>query len=263
MSPLVIVGGLHGVGKGVIWIPHYPAAAPTWVAACLVAPKKDSLLCTEHGSHCTFEGRGGGAATIPRYPEPPCCSTADMEPAQDEDDLYDLLHDEIAASRSRPRPGGAEDDEEQRQDTKVRPAPPPPHPLRASPRPQRAARWWRAAAEAGVGGEDGAVRRAAAAGRRSAVAGEPRRRPHCCCCAGEPGPPAPGQEADAHEGDARRQHLVALQDGGRRDRAEGRAEQGAERPVRPPGPLAPPERAQPRPRRFRAVTGSAQHAGRS
>ena len=43
-----------------------------------------------------------------------------MEPAQDEDDLYDLLHDEIAASRSRPRPGGAEDDEEQRQDTKVR-----------------------------------------------------------------------------------------------------------------------------------------------
>ena len=47
MSPLVIEGGLHGVGKGVIWIPHYPAAAPTWVAACPVAPKKDSLLCKE------------------------------------------------------------------------------------------------------------------------------------------------------------------------------------------------------------------------
>ena len=46
-------------------------------------------------------------------------------PAQDEDDLYDLLHDEIAASRSRPRPGGAEDDEGQRQDTKVRATPPP------------------------------------------------------------------------------------------------------------------------------------------
>ena len=51
MSPLVIEGGLHGVGKGVIWIPHYPAAAPTWVAACLVAPKKDSLLCKEVKSH--------------------------------------------------------------------------------------------------------------------------------------------------------------------------------------------------------------------
>ena len=50
-----------------------------------------------------------------------------MEPAQDEDDLYDLLHDEIAASRSRPRPGGAEDDEEQRQDTKVRATHPHPH----------------------------------------------------------------------------------------------------------------------------------------
>ena len=47
LSPLVIEGGLHGVGKGVIWIPHYPAAAPTWVAACPVAPKKDSLLCKE------------------------------------------------------------------------------------------------------------------------------------------------------------------------------------------------------------------------
>ena len=168
-----------------------------------------------------------------------------MEPAQDEDDLYDLLHDEIAASRSRPRPGGAEDDEEQRQDTKVRATHPHPHHprLRATPA-QRAARWWRAAAEAGAGGEDGAVRRAAAAGRRPAVAGEPRRPPHGPAAAPcEPGPPAPGQEADAHEGDARRQHLVALQDGGRRDRAERRAEQGAERPVRPPGPLAPPRRS--------------------
>ena len=45
--PLVIGGGLPGVGIGVIWIPHYPAAAPTRVAACPVAPKKDSLLCKE------------------------------------------------------------------------------------------------------------------------------------------------------------------------------------------------------------------------
>ena len=47
MLPCVIEGGLHGVGIGVIWIPHYPAAAPTRVAACPVAPKKDSLLCKE------------------------------------------------------------------------------------------------------------------------------------------------------------------------------------------------------------------------
>ena len=45
--PLVIGGGLPGVGIGVIWIPHYPAVAPTRVAACPVAPKKDSLLCKE------------------------------------------------------------------------------------------------------------------------------------------------------------------------------------------------------------------------
>ena len=45
--PFVIKGGLHGVGIGVIWIPHYPAAAPTRVTACPVAPKKDSLLCKE------------------------------------------------------------------------------------------------------------------------------------------------------------------------------------------------------------------------
>ena len=45
--PFVIKGGLHGVGIGVIWIPHYPAAAPTRVTACLVAPKKDSLLRKE------------------------------------------------------------------------------------------------------------------------------------------------------------------------------------------------------------------------
>ena len=47
MLPIVIGGGLPGVGIGVIWIPHYPAVAPTRVAACPVAPKKDSLLCKE------------------------------------------------------------------------------------------------------------------------------------------------------------------------------------------------------------------------
>ena len=52
MVPFVIEGGLHGVGIGVIWIPHYPAAAPTWVTACPVAPKKDSLLCKE--VRCVF-----------------------------------------------------------------------------------------------------------------------------------------------------------------------------------------------------------------
>ena len=45
--PFVTGGGLPGVGIGVIWIPHYPAVAPTRVAACPVAPKKDSLLCKE------------------------------------------------------------------------------------------------------------------------------------------------------------------------------------------------------------------------
>jgi len=66
--------------------------------------------------------RDGALPRLPPHRAPPA---ADMEPAQDEDDLYDLLHDEIAASRSRPRPGGAEDDEGQRQDTKVRATPPP------------------------------------------------------------------------------------------------------------------------------------------
>ena len=47
LLPFVIGGGLPGVGIGVIWIPHYPAVAPTRVAACPVAPKKDSLLCKE------------------------------------------------------------------------------------------------------------------------------------------------------------------------------------------------------------------------
>ena len=47
MLPFVTGGGLPGVGIGVIWIPHYPAVAPTRVAACPVAPKKDSLLCKE------------------------------------------------------------------------------------------------------------------------------------------------------------------------------------------------------------------------
>ena len=47
LLPFVTGGGLPGVGIGVIWIPHYPAVAPTRVAACPVAPKKDSLLCKE------------------------------------------------------------------------------------------------------------------------------------------------------------------------------------------------------------------------
>ena len=34
LLPFVIGGGLPGVGIGVIWIPHYPAAAPTRVVAC-------------------------------------------------------------------------------------------------------------------------------------------------------------------------------------------------------------------------------------
>ena len=34
LLPFVIGGGLPGVGIGVIWIPHYPAVAPTRVAAC-------------------------------------------------------------------------------------------------------------------------------------------------------------------------------------------------------------------------------------
>ena len=47
MLPFVTGGGLPGVGIGVIWIPHYPAVAPTRVVARPVAPKKDSLLCKE------------------------------------------------------------------------------------------------------------------------------------------------------------------------------------------------------------------------
>ena len=187
-----------------------------------------------------------------------------MEPAQDEDDLYDLLHDEIAASRSRPRPGGAEDDEEQRQDTKVRATHPRPHHprLRATPA-QRAARWWRAAAEAGAGGEDGAVRRAAAAGRRPAVAGEPRRRPH--------GPAAAlvsqGRRRQVKKLTRMKETLAdnisslfktAAGEIARKDAQNKELSARCARPARLRR-----RAAQPQLRRFRAVTGSAQHAGRS
>ena len=55
LLPFVIGGGLPGVGIGVIWIPHYPAVAPTRVAACPVAPKKDSLLCKEVKAAATMQ----------------------------------------------------------------------------------------------------------------------------------------------------------------------------------------------------------------